>query len=46
MQGEELQLKLPATRLELIPGAGHMLPVTQPARTAGWLEQVALECRS
>jgi pimeloyl-ACP methyl ester carboxylesterase len=45
IQGEGLRNKHAATRLELIGGAGHMLPVTQPARTAAWLEQVALECQ-
>jgi pimeloyl-ACP methyl ester carboxylesterase len=41
MQGEGLAAKVPQLKLELVPGAGHMLPVTRPAVTAEWLEGVA-----
>lgn len=41
VQGEGLRAKVPQAELQLVPGAGHMLPVTQPAVTATWLEGVA-----
>jgi pimeloyl-ACP methyl ester carboxylesterase len=41
MQGEGLRAKAPQVQLELVPGAGHMLPVTRSAATATWLEGVA-----
>ena len=39
-QGQALKDKLPAADLRIIPG-GHMLPVTQAAATAAWLEETA-----
>jgi pimeloyl-ACP methyl ester carboxylesterase len=39
--GEALQRKLPQAQLELVPGAGHMLPVTRASETAAWLERAA-----
>jgi pimeloyl-ACP methyl ester carboxylesterase len=39
-QGEALQRKVPGAQLRVIPG-GHMIPVTAPAATAAWLEEVA-----
>lgn len=41
LQGQALADKLPQARLELVPGAGHMLPVTQPERTADFLRRAA-----
>jgi pimeloyl-ACP methyl ester carboxylesterase len=40
-QGETLRSVLPQVDLRLVPGAGHMLPVTQAAATSEWLEQSA-----
>jgi pimeloyl-ACP methyl ester carboxylesterase len=40
-QGEALRSVLPQADLRLVPGAGHMLPVTQAAATTEWLEQSA-----
>ena len=39
--GEALRAAVPQADLRLLPGAGHMLPVTQAAGTAAWLEQAA-----
>lgn len=39
-QGETLRAKVPQAELEVIPG-GHMIPVTQAAATAAWLEESA-----
>lgn len=39
-QGEALVAKAPQAQLKVIPG-GHMLPVTQAAETAAWLEEAA-----
>lgn len=40
VQGEALKAKVPQLDLTVVPG-GHMLPVTQAAATAAWLERVA-----
>jgi len=40
-QGEALRAQVPQAQLQLIPGAGHMLPVTQVAATTAWLEETA-----
>lgn len=40
VQGEALKARIPQLDLTVIPG-GHMLPVTQAAATAAWLERVA-----
>jgi pimeloyl-ACP methyl ester carboxylesterase len=40
-QGEGLQAKAPQVRLTVLPGAGHMLPITQAAATAAWLDEAA-----
>ena len=40
-QGEGLRRKLPSASLELLSGAGHMLPVTRPQEVAAWLEGIA-----
>jgi pimeloyl-ACP methyl ester carboxylesterase len=39
-QGESVRDKVPGAQLRVIPG-GHMLPVTQAAATAAWLEETA-----
>ena len=39
-QGEALAVKVPHADLRVIPG-GHMLPVTQAAATAAWLDDTA-----
>ena len=39
-QGESLRDKVPQADLQVIPG-GHMIPVTQAAATAAWLEETA-----
>lgn len=39
-QGEALRAKVPQAQLRVIPG-GHMLPVTQAAATAAWLQEAA-----
>jgi pimeloyl-ACP methyl ester carboxylesterase len=39
--GQALQRKLPQAQLEIVPGAGHMLPVARAPATAAWLERVA-----
>jgi pimeloyl-ACP methyl ester carboxylesterase len=39
-QGEALRARVPQADLKLLPG-GHMLPVTQAAATAAWLEECA-----
>ena len=39
-QGEALAAKLPGARLTLIEG-GHMLPLTQPDRTAQFIREAA-----
>ena len=41
VQGEGLKAKVPQAQLQVIPGAGHMLPVTQAAATAAWLDEAA-----
>ena len=41
MQGEGLKAKVPQAQLTVVPGAGHMLPVTQAAATAAWLDGTA-----
>ncbi|RYY96469.1 MAG: alpha/beta hydrolase [Comamonadaceae bacterium] len=41
VHGQGLVDKVPQARLQLVPGAGHMLPVTQPARTADFLRDAA-----
>lgn len=38
--GEALRARLPAAELRVVPG-GHMLPVTQAAVTAAWLDETA-----
>jgi pimeloyl-ACP methyl ester carboxylesterase len=43
-QSEALRDKVPGAQLKVIPG-GHMLPVTQPAATAAWLEETARAVR-
>jgi pimeloyl-ACP methyl ester carboxylesterase len=40
-QGEALRARVPQAELQLVPGAGHMLPVTQVAATTAWLEEAA-----
>jgi pimeloyl-ACP methyl ester carboxylesterase len=35
--GEGFVAQVPQTKLTLIPGAGHMLQVTQPEKTAAWI---------
>jgi pimeloyl-ACP methyl ester carboxylesterase len=40
VQGQGLKQKVPQAELQVIPG-GHMLPVTQTAATAAWLEAAA-----
>jgi pimeloyl-ACP methyl ester carboxylesterase len=40
-QGQALADKVPQARLEVVPGAGHMLPVTRPERTAEFLGRAA-----
>jgi pimeloyl-ACP methyl ester carboxylesterase len=39
--GERFAEQVPQTKLTLLPGAGHMLPVTQPEKTAAWIEGLA-----
>ena len=39
-QGEALRARVPQAQLQLLPG-GHMLPVTQAAATAAWLDEAA-----
>jgi pimeloyl-ACP methyl ester carboxylesterase len=41
LHGQGLADQVPQARLELIAGAGHMLPVTQPAATADFLRRAA-----
>ena len=40
VQGEALKARIPQLQLTVVPG-GHMLPVTQAAGTAAWLEDAA-----
>jgi pimeloyl-ACP methyl ester carboxylesterase len=35
--GEAFVAQVPQTKLTLIPGAGHMLQITQPEKTAAWI---------
>lgn len=37
LHGQGMKDKLPAVQLELVQGAGHMLPVTMPDQVAAWL---------
>jgi pimeloyl-ACP methyl ester carboxylesterase len=39
--GEQLTRQIPQAELTLIPGAGHMLPITQPEKTAAWIQERA-----
>jgi pimeloyl-ACP methyl ester carboxylesterase len=39
--GTALQAKLAGAELKLIPGRGHMLPVTAPEETAEWIRATA-----
>ncbi|WP_428391754.1 alpha/beta fold hydrolase [Lichenicoccus sp.] len=41
VHGNALQALIPDLDLELVEGAGHMLPVTAPERTADFIERVA-----
>ena len=43
--GESLKAFLPQLHVELIDGAGHMLPLTAPNRVAGFVRQVATTAR-
>jgi pimeloyl-ACP methyl ester carboxylesterase len=38
---ERFVQQVPQTELTLIPGAGHMLPITQPEKTAAWIRDRA-----
>ena len=38
--GEGFVVKVPQAKLTLVPGAGHMLMVTQPEETADWIKLV------
>jgi pimeloyl-ACP methyl ester carboxylesterase len=40
VHGEALRAKVPQAQLTVVPG-GHMLPVTQAAGTAAWLDEAA-----
>lgn len=40
--GEGFVAQVPQAELTLVSGAGHMLPVTQPERTAAWIAARAL----
>lgn len=40
-QGQALHAKVPQSHLRVLPGRGHMIPVTAPAQTAAWLEDAA-----
>lgn len=42
VQGQALADRLPQAKLEVVAGAGHMLPVTQPRRTADFLQRAAV----
>ena len=39
--GQALADKVPQARLQVVAGAGHMLPITQPALTAEFLRRAA-----
>ena len=39
--GEGFVAQVPQAELTLVPGAGHMLIVTQPEKTADWIKLVA-----
>ncbi|QJW85710.1 alpha/beta fold hydrolase [Ramlibacter terrae] len=41
VHGQALAAKVPQARLQVVPGAGHMLPVTQPQLTAEFLRRAA-----
>jgi pimeloyl-ACP methyl ester carboxylesterase len=41
VHGERFAQQVPQTQLTLVPDAGHMLPVTQPALTAAWIRERA-----
>ncbi|MGV3572593.1 MAG: alpha/beta fold hydrolase [Ramlibacter sp.] len=41
VHGQALVDKVPQARLQVVPSAGHMLPVTQPQRTAEFLRRAA-----
>lgn len=41
VHGQGLHAKVPHSRLEVLPGRGHMLPVTAPQETTQWLRQAA-----
>ncbi|HEY8358324.1 MAG TPA: alpha/beta fold hydrolase [Ramlibacter sp.] len=41
VHGQGLAAKVPQARLQVVPGAGHMLPVTQPRATADFLRAAA-----
>ncbi len=45
VHGEALQAMLPQLRLELVEGAGHMLPLTVPDRVARFVREVAVGVR-
>lgn len=42
VHGQALADKVAHARLEVVPGAGHMLPVSQPAATADFLRRAAV----
>jgi len=46
LHGEAMKAKLPNLQLKLVPGAGHMLPVTAPAVTAAFLREAASHDRA
>ena len=41
LHGHDLLTQLPAAELEIIEGAGHMIPLTQPDRTAAFVRGMA-----
>ena len=41
LHGRGLLSQLPAAELEIVEGAGHMIPVTQPDRTAAFVRRMA-----
>ncbi len=43
--GQALADKVPGLKLQLVDGAGHMLPITVPERVAALVEQVAKRAR-
>lgn len=44
LHGADAASQIPGARLELVPG-GHMLPFTQPERTAQWLREIEARTR-